>query len=256
MTQTINRPDIFIIGTMKGGTTALHRILTEHPQIHSGTQKEIHYFSLNYAEGDDWYHRHFAGLPAGQHYVDASPTYFDACNTPLMPRLIDRYNPQGKLILITRNPIERAISHFRHLQVVNKIPALMDMSPDMFFNRDLARMLPGIGVIQSNYMHIIGFSLYMAKAQRFAGIFGERLLVIDNTQLRNDPKATVRRMFEHVGVDPIWDDSFVEIKHSNKSTLKDISQATYDRLFQIMQPDYERFCTAFGIDCVWPELGK
>lgn len=252
MTQTINRPDIFIIGTMKGGTTAVHRILTEHPEIHSGTQKEIHYFSLNYAEGDDWYHRHFEGLPAGQHYVDASPTYFDASNTPLLPRLIDRYSPQGKLILITRNPVERAISHFRHLQVVNKIPPLQEMDADTFFNRDLARMLPGVGLIQSNFMHAMTFSLYLAKAQRYRSIFGERLLVIDNSQLRNDPKATVRRLFEHVGVDPIWKDSFLEIRHSNNAALRDISPATFDRLSRIMRADYEAFCATFGIDFVWP----
>ncbi|PYF11818.1 sulfotransferase domain-containing protein [Rhodobacter viridis] len=252
MNQTVNRPDIFIIGTMKGGTTAAHRILTAHPDVHSGTQKEIHYFSLHYAQGEDWYHRHFEGLPAGQHYVDASPTYFDTANTLLIPRLIDHYAPQGKLILITRNPIERAISHFHHLRKVNKVAPLLEMDADAFLSRDLGRMLAGTGVIPMHFMNVINFSLYQAKAERFRRTFGDRLLVLDNSQLRNDPQGTVRRMFEHVGVDPIWEDGFVEIKHSHQTELADISRKTFDRLSHILRPDYEAFCQKYDIHFSWP----
>lgn len=252
MNNQPNRPDIFVIGTMKGGTTALHHILTSHPLVHSGTQKEIHYFSLHFDQGEDWYHAHFDGLPAGQHYVDASPTYFDTATTLLIPRLIDRYNPKARVIVIARNPVERAISHFHHLRKVNKVPALQDMDCDAFFGRNLNQTLGGLGPVAGNFMNALNFSLYTAKVERFRRIFGDRLLVLDNSQLRNDAQETVARTFRHVGVEPVWDDSFTVIRHSHKTELADISPATFQRLSRILRPDYEIFCRRFDIPFNWP----
>jgi len=253
MNSSVNRPNIFVVGTMKGGTTALHHILTSHPEILSGTQKEIHYFSLYYDKGEDWYHAHFADLPPGKNYVDASPTYLDTANTPLIPRLIDAYSPTGRIIFISRNPIERAISHFHHLRKVNKVPVLQDMDCDTFFTRDLASMLHGSGPIARNFMFTINFSLFHAKVNLYKRIFGDRLLVLDNSQLRSRPQESVRRVFEHVGVEPIWDDSFSVIRHSHKTELAHISPEVFRRLSRILRPDYEMFCKGNGIEFVWPE---
>jgi len=248
-----NRPNIFVIGTMKGGTTALHRILTSHPTIFPARKKEVHYFSLHYDRGEDWYHEQFSEQPSGMNYIDASPTYLDVANTMLIPRLIDKYSPNGKLIFIGRNPIERAISHFYHLRKVNKIPALQDMDCNTFFAHDLARMLPGSGPIASYFMLAINFSLFHARVNRYKAFFGDRLLVLDNSQLRNKPQETAKRVFEHVGVDPIWDESFAVIRHSHRTKLADVSPEVFQRLSHIMRRDYEMFCKRYGIDFIWPE---
>lgn len=52
-------PEIFIVGTMKGGTTILYDYLLTHPRVVPGTEKEIHYFSLHTARGDNWYTHQF-----------------------------------------------------------------------------------------------------------------------------------------------------------------------------------------------------
>ncbi|MCI2395570.1 sulfotransferase [Aliiroseovarius sediminis] len=247
MTHTSNCPNIFVVGTMKGGTTALHRILTSHPEVHSGSQKEIHYFSLHYANGDEWYESHFDGLPTGQNYVDASPTYLDVTNTPLMPRLINNYNPDGKVIVIARNPVERAISHFHHLQRVNKLPVLQEMDCTTFFSHEINKMFPGIGPLQANFMNVLNFSCYVAKVEKYRSVFGERLLILDNSQLRSAPQETIERVFQHVGVDPIWNRSFTEIQHSHQTKLTDISPAVFERLSDLLRPDYEKFCRRFDI---------
>ena len=106
------QPNIFITGVMKGGTTILHEYLCTHPEIQSGSQKEIHYFSLFYDQGPDWYQQHFEEIEEGCLTVDASPTYFDAANTPLIPKLIKGFSANPRVMVIVRDPIERAISQF------------------------------------------------------------------------------------------------------------------------------------------------
>src|SRR6266700_6115485 len=108
-------PHFIIVGTMKGGTTSLYDFITLHPDIERAKVKEIHYFSLNYHKGHQWYLDHFNSGP-DKITGEASPTYFDAANMSLIPNLIKSFNPRVKILLIVRDPIERAISHYNHLR--------------------------------------------------------------------------------------------------------------------------------------------
>tara|TARA_Y100000385_G_C13021459_1_gene606377 strand:- start:214 stop:387 length:174 start_codon:yes stop_codon:yes gene_type:complete len=51
----MNKIDFLIPGTMKGGTTRLYDLLTMHPEINKAKKQEIHYFTLNYDKGNNWY---------------------------------------------------------------------------------------------------------------------------------------------------------------------------------------------------------
>ena len=161
-----NKPSIFIVGTMKGGTTILHDYLCEHPKIKGGSQKEIHYFSLHYEKGTGWYNQHFSHLSEDFISIDASPTYFDAAHTNLIPKLIRNYNPASKAILLVRNPIERAISHFFHLKHVNKIPDIQKLQIDDFFARDVNLALAESDELDFCLMQVLWFSCYYEFVRR------------------------------------------------------------------------------------------
>ena len=111
----------------------MHDYICTHPQIDPGCQKEIHYFSLFYNKGPEWYDSHFADVESTHRTIDASPTYFDAANTSQIPRLIRAFTEDPRVIVITRDPIARAISQFTHLKVTNKTKALQDIEIDEFF---------------------------------------------------------------------------------------------------------------------------
>ena len=53
-------PDFVVIGAQKAGTTSLHRMLRQHPQIHMPRTKELHYFDFNYERGAEWYAAQFS----------------------------------------------------------------------------------------------------------------------------------------------------------------------------------------------------
>ena len=105
-----------IIGVQKGGTSALASFLYQHPQLCTSVPKEVHLFDApDYASGwtaaqvDDRYRPCFAHCDHGTLRGEATPIYMFL---PEIAGELKRYNPDLKLIVLLRDPVERAISHF------------------------------------------------------------------------------------------------------------------------------------------------
>jgi len=237
------KPDIFITGVMKGGTTILHDYICTHPEIESGSQKEIHYFSLHYSKGPDWYASHFSDVKAGMRTIDASPTYFDAANTLQIPQLINAFASDPRVILITRDPIARAISQFTHMKFTNKIDALKNMEIDEFFSTSLADCYRQSDDIGFSLNQIISFSMYYRKLINYMHVFeNKQFLAVDNDALRNNPADTMQKIFDFVDLPFVDNEMFGVVKHSNGSSISNVSKETYDKLAELFYPDYQKYC--------------
>src|SRR3954451_25210734 len=106
------RVDFVIGGTQKGGTSALDAFLRQHPQIcMPESRKELHFFDReeNFARTPKYRKYHANFRPGAGHRVTGEATpiymYWDAA-----PARIWSYNAAMKLILVLRNPVERAFS--------------------------------------------------------------------------------------------------------------------------------------------------
>ena len=111
------RIDFMIAGVQKGGTTSLDAYLRQHPGIAMAKKKEVHFFDKRPPTGltalDRWiYHRqfHWDRQREGALVGEATPilTWWQGA----MERLWT-YNPEIKVIMLLRDPVERAWSHFR-----------------------------------------------------------------------------------------------------------------------------------------------
>jgi len=109
--KPITAPQFIILGVQKGGTNSLYHYLCQHPQIVAATKKEIHFFSLNYAQGLDWYKSQFSPEADGKYLLtgEGSPYYLFH---PLVPQRLYESFPETRLIVLLRNPVDRAISHY------------------------------------------------------------------------------------------------------------------------------------------------
>ena len=108
-------PAFIIIGAQKGGTTSLYNYLIQHPQIAAAQEKEIRFFDYKYANGLDWYRAHFprrrsAGAPRTLISGEASPNYL---YDPRPPARIAQLLPDVRLIVLLRNPVDRAFSSYQ-----------------------------------------------------------------------------------------------------------------------------------------------
>jgi hypothetical protein len=106
-------PDFLIIGTQRGGTTSLYNYLSAHPKIALARQKEVHYFSVNYEKGLDWYESFFPRTRGLRRRItgEASPYYIFH---PHSPARVKQLLPDVKIIALLREPVGRAFSHYRH----------------------------------------------------------------------------------------------------------------------------------------------
>lgn len=115
-------PDFLVIGTMRGGSSSLFRYLSVHPDVARPLRKEVEYFTRHHDRGERWYRQHFpvrarARLAASRgrslRTFDATPHYLFH---PDAPRRAAELLPAAQLVVLLRDPVERAYSHYRHMR--------------------------------------------------------------------------------------------------------------------------------------------
>lgn len=102
-------PNALIIGASKGGTTSLYHWLRRHPGVCASRVKEVQYFGDNYRMGPRWYAAQFAPRSAHEIRMEASPSYLW---DPRVPERVRRLLGTPKLIVLLREPVERAWSQY------------------------------------------------------------------------------------------------------------------------------------------------
>ena len=115
-------PGFLIVGAQRCGTTSMYRALSQHPAVLKAVlHKGVHYFDMNYAQGLGWYQAHFP-LAARARRIgntegvkpltfESSPYYMFH---PLAPARIASDLPDVKLLVLVRDPVERAYSAHAH----------------------------------------------------------------------------------------------------------------------------------------------
>lgn len=114
-------PSFIMIGASRCGTTSLFRMLSAHPQLMPATfRKGVNYFDLNYHRGMRWYQGHFpiAEIARLRRRAAGGPVAFEASGYyvyhPFALERLARDLPQTKLVVMLRDPVERAFSAYKH----------------------------------------------------------------------------------------------------------------------------------------------
>jgi hypothetical protein len=194
------RVDFVVGGTMKGGTSALHAFLEQHPEICMASGKETHFFDTDEhfrpgARPDyDLYHRHFAPGPHTRVLGDATPIYLYW--QPVSVRVME-YNSRTKWVLLLRQPVERAYSHWNMLRQNGQEP----LSFADAVEQDALRWSGQPG--QCRVFSYLDRGFYARQLRRLFHVVPRRqVLVLRTEELRCDHHATLQRIFTFLGVDP------------------------------------------------------
>lgn len=196
--------DFMIIGAQKSGTTALSHFLSQHPDVCMATGKEVHLFDAqDYSH--DWtvadinqrYSRHFEQAKQSALWGEATPIYLYW--SEIIPAL-KRYNPSLKLIVILRDPAERAISHYE-----------MEKSRDnetlplwLALLRESKRLLSeGKYLGTSHRCHsYVDRGLYAQQLACVRHYFNdEQVLVLESDALKYQHAASMEKVCEFLGID-------------------------------------------------------
>ena len=195
-----NAPDFLIIGAAKCGTSSLFNYLKSHPQILLPHKKEINFFGTKFKYGIDWYLAHFPNISDRADFVtgEATPNYI---RFPKAAQQIQANFPQIKLIVLLRNPIDRAVSWHHHKlnsglakgtfadAVAREMKQLENFSED-----DIIR------TVYHNPDNIIG-SLYVYKLKVWMELFDrEQFCLIKSEDLYSDPETVMKRVYKFLGL--------------------------------------------------------
>jgi hypothetical protein len=190
--------NVVIAGVQKGGTTALFHFVEQHPEVCTSVRKEVHYFNKHYSPGDgpaySRYHAWFEPGPGHKVLLEATPdyTYRQEC----MER-IQEYSPEMRLIVILRNPVDRAYSQWQ--MATRKRREHRPFSEVVqHHRREADRPVPHRKPF--SYFER-GFYARQIEAmwQRFPR---EQTLILRNEELLRQRDATLARVFEFAGLAP------------------------------------------------------
>ena len=194
-----------IVGAQKCGTTALAHFLAQHPAIAMAAPKEAHLFDApDYspawtpAEIDARYERFFAHAGGERLRGEATPIYLFL---PGIARELRRYNPDLKLVVLVRDPVERAVSHYymERNRGRERRPLWLALlgEPFRLRRRDPARRDAALRV--HSYRRRGLYSLQLRNLYRCFD--PRRVLVVRAEDLRRRHDAVLRRVFAFLGVD-------------------------------------------------------
>jgi hypothetical protein len=187
-------PNFLIIGAMKAGTTSLHTMLGRHPEINLCRRKEPNFFNVegvfkgNWGMGLDWYSNLFDQRPGVR--GEASPSYSKHPRSSGTPQRIASVIPDAKFIYLTRNPVDRVISHYFH---------------NVFRRRENRPIREALSFSEkSNYVNT---SLYHMQLRCFLEVFPrDRFLVLTAERLWRNPAAELLRVTNFLNIAPFVSD--------------------------------------------------
>ena len=111
----MKKPNFFCLGASKSGTTSIYKVLNLHPEIFVSSFKEPHFFDndSNFSKGLDWYLSSFyKNVKTEKIISDFTPTYLYNKEAP--SRIKNTFGSDLKFMIILRDPVERAYSHYLH----------------------------------------------------------------------------------------------------------------------------------------------
>ncbi|MEM1211282.1 MAG: sulfotransferase domain-containing protein [Planctomycetota bacterium] len=211
-------PNLFVLGAAKCGTTALHSYLSRFQSVCMSDPKEPFFFECEYDKGLAFYRQAYFAHWAGEPVIGESR--HRNLFLPYVPERIAAVNPEARLIVLMRNPVERAVSHWNHyhsrgVERLNFPEAIADDLDRIASGRDLsteseraahcARMFPdelkreGIGL----YRTYIDTGYYARQILRYLEHFPRaQLLPVLYDELVDPSGLTLAKVLAFLGVDP------------------------------------------------------
>lgn len=230
-------PDFVVIGAMKAGTSTLFLNLFDNPEIQRTKKKEVNFFleDINLEQLNSKYRSQYStAMPLK---CDVSPKYSQRHSHSGVPAKIHKANPETKIIYITRDPIDRILSHLQH-----------DLLRDRFDKKNINERV----FAERDYIEC---SKYYHQIDAYLEFFSkESILVLMVEEIKADPQNFCKRINTFLGTQSI--------------TCSDRNYNVSEKRFKIFRYDqvndlirsrfllkvYHRFCYTLNIKVEKPAL--
>ncbi len=238
-----------IIGAQKCGTSSMLYMLLRNPMLHRGIKGEVKYFSNNYDRGVNWYHSLFPStyeIDPHHDLLEKSPSYI---YKPQCAERIYKYNSDMRMVLLLRNPVDRAFSdwsvpNWNHFGFETFEDAIEDQ---------IKRIQTGDpefgGDAQPAYLYR---GLYALQIKRYLKYFPkDQLLIFEDKQLYKDPVGVYQKTLDFFGLPP-YEIELSDLQNRNMTPNKaTIKPETRQRLQEFFRPYNEELFELLGWRYNW-----
>lgn len=227
-------PTFLICGGQRCGTTSLYRALAAHPAVLKAVlHKGVHYFDTNYHRGSGWYRGHFPllraaarierayGVPA--QVFESSPYYM---YHPLALPRIARDLPGVKMIVLVRDPVERAYSQHAHEVArgfeteLSFARALALESARMRGQEERLRRDPRYYSFSHQHHAYRGRGEYVRYLDRMAKLLEpDRIQVVESERFFADPEPVYDEVLDFLGLPRLGYPTFVQHNARSRPAL-------------------------------------
>lgn len=209
-------PDFLILGGQRCGTTSLYFYLTGLPGIFPAFRKEVHFFDDHFSEGLSWYRAQFP--TTSQKYLvehvqkhafltgESSPYYLFH---PHIPRRVAKILPNGKFIILLRNPVDRAYSHHWLATMEGKETLPFEVAIQREEERlsgEREKMLVDENYESYNHRHFsyLARGIYVDQLKTWRETFPQKaFLILKSEDFYLDPAETLKQTLDFLGVPTI-----------------------------------------------------
>ncbi|MEE2953720.1 MAG: sulfotransferase [Bacteroidota bacterium] len=195
--------DFFIVGAPKAGTTSLFNYLNRHPDINMCSVKEPNYFTYQEILNQKLYYERTGLINTLEKYHSLFPLKLNSKKSGEgsvsylfysgTAKKIYNYNPYAKIIIMLRDPIQRAFSHY-----------LMDYRLGYIsepFNSIIKKESKHQD-LELYYQQYIHLGLYYEQVKRYIDVFGiENVLIINYSDFQNNTQEIIKQVFGFLNVD-------------------------------------------------------
>jgi hypothetical protein len=244
-----------VIGAQRSGTSSLYHHLGRHPDVAPSFRKEVEFFSRYYAKGVPWYRAHFE-LEIGRPRLrfEATPDYLFH---PLAPARAATVVPDARLIVLLRDPVARAWSHYRHMVELGYETLPFDAALDA----EEERCAPDLAALASDpdrapdpkallrYSYVAR-GRYAEQLDRWLTAFPpDRMLVVRSEELFADTVAVFARILEFLGLEPWRPPAFTnESRLQGRPSATGLPVASEQRLREVFAEPNRLLVDLLGLD--------
>jgi Sulfotransferase domain len=254
------KPSFMIIGAQRCGTTSLYHYLSQHPAVQPAIAKEVHFFDNSYTRGLRWYLAHFPAasqrqraLREGRDLVtgEASPYYVFH---PAVAERVKKALPDVKLILMLRDPVKRAYSHYQHEVALGEERLSFEEALDAERGRlsgERERLLEDPSYRSFNYQHhsYVARGAYVEQLRTWLRLFAtEQLLVLTSEAFYKRSDGEFKRVLEFLGLPPF---DLPAYEPRNTYEYDPMTVETRERLAEVFRTSNQELYELLGTDLGW-----
>lgn len=254
-------PSFIIVGAQKCGTTTLYDQLSQHPNIVPAIFKETYYFNINYNKGLDWYRANFPILTGKDSELsDGTARLITGESTtgymyyPYGFERIAKTLPDVKIIIMLRNPVDRAYSSYHHQKIRGYEKYSFEEAITLEEERlapDLERMSRDQNYYGYNFRRFsyLARGIYIDQVKRcFEHFPKERVLIIASEEFFTDNPAIYEVVLEFLDLPKI---RLPEYKNIAKQNYEKMRPETRKRLVDYYLPYNTRLYELLGRKFDW-----